>query len=283
MFSMRRTPLRLTLAITILTGAACLQAQDEPPTSQQQGRGAQSTREFLGLGPAPDAAAAALGEPLYQNNCGTCHGPTGRGAQGPNLVRSTLVLHDEKGEALAPVIKDGRPQGGMPAFPTLSSAQIYNISQYLHLQVELTANRGTYGSTYAGLRGQTSGDARRGEAYFSGPGGCTQCHSAGGDLAKVGSKYPQPAAIQTRMLWPVSQGPAKVTVKLASGKTISGKLKSFTDFDVSLIDADGRYHGFSRDRVTVEIADPIGPHRALLPKYSDADIHDLAAYLVTLK
>src|SRR5437899_9075160 len=83
------------------------------------GGGRAGTREFLGLGPAPDEAAAKKGEPLYKQNCSTCHGETARGAQGPNLVRSVLVLHDEKGEEIGPVIKSGRPQGGMPGFPNL--------------------------------------------------------------------------------------------------------------------------------------------------------------------
>ncbi len=127
-----------------------------PGTRRQGGRGAGGTREFLGLGPAPDADAAKLGAPTYKENCGACHGETGRGSQGPNLVRSTVVLHDEKGEEIGPIITKGRPQAGMPAFPALKPEDIYNISQYLHMQVELVANRGTYGQSYGTLRSQTS-------------------------------------------------------------------------------------------------------------------------------
>src|SRR5947209_14006064 len=103
------------------------------------GRG--STREFLGLGAEPDQAAAKKGEPVYKQNCATCHGETARGAQAPSLVRSVLVLHDEKGEEIGPVIKNGRPQAGMPAFPNLSADDLFNVAQYLHLQVELAANQ----------------------------------------------------------------------------------------------------------------------------------------------
>src|SRR4051812_33656155 len=123
------------------------------------GGGRGSTREFLGLGAAPDEAAAKKGEPVYKQNCATCHGESARGAQGPNLGRSVVVLHDEKGEEIGPVIKNGRPQAGMPGFPQLSADDINNVAQYLHLQVELAANRGTYGTTYGGLRNQASGDA----------------------------------------------------------------------------------------------------------------------------
>src|SRR4051794_33533363 len=246
-------------------------------------RGAQGTRDFLGLGPAPDAAAAAKGDPLYKQNCGACHGPTARGAQGPNLVRSVTVLHDEKGEEIGPVIKNGRPQAGMPGFPNLSAEEINSIAQYLHLQVELAANRGTYGTTYGGLRGQTSGDAKKGEAFFNGAGGCKNCHSVTGDLAKIGSRIPQPTALQSRFLWPTTPGPQKATVTSASGQTVAGTVRTLNDFDVSLMDAAGNYHSWKRSEVKVDVEDKLAGHRALLPKYSDADIHNLAAYLVTLK
>ena len=140
------------------------------------GGGAAGLRDFLGLGTAPDAAAAKKGEPLYKQNCSTCHGENARGAQGPNLVRSVSVLHDEKGEEIGPIIKAGR--AGMPPFPGLSPDDIYNISQYLKLQVELAANRGTYAQTYGDLRNKVTGDPKAGEAFFKA--NCTACHSADG-------------------------------------------------------------------------------------------------------
>lgn len=274
----------------LLFAALGLFAQDEPggggpprPGARRNARGAEGTREFLGLGPAPDQAAAAKGEPVYKQNCGTCHGQTGRGAQAPSLVRSVLVLHDEKGEEVGPVIKNGRPQSGMPAFPNLSADDIYNISQYLHLQVELAANRGTYGATYGNLRNQTTGHAKRGEEFFNGAGGCKGCHSVTGDLAKVGTKFPQAAMMQARFLWPAAQGPAKVKVTLPSGETVNGTVRTLNDVDVSFNDSTGQYRYYRRDQVKVEVEDKLAGHRALLPRYTDANIHDVAAYLVTLK
>src|SRR5215471_19874796 len=144
MFNLRRSLLyAVPLALFLLVSSLMAQ-EDAPPAGPgaQGGRGGRggrggggrgNTREFLGLGPAPDEAAAKKGEPLYKQNCATCHGENARGSQGPNLVRSVAVLHDEKGEELGPLIKGGRPQGGMPGFPALSQEDIYNISQYLHL------------------------------------------------------------------------------------------------------------------------------------------------------
>jgi mono/diheme cytochrome c family protein len=280
--------LAAALAAVIAAPVLCAQ-EDMPPAGRgggQGGRGGRggrggTTREFLGLGPAPDEAAAKKGEPLYKQSCATCHGENARGAQGPNLVRSVVVLHDEKGEEIGPVIKNGRPQSGMPGFPAFSQDDLNNISQYLHLQVELAANRGTYGATYGTLRNQTSGDAGKGEAFFKTS--CTSCHSATGDLARIGAKFTQATALQSRFLWPATPGPETATVTTPSGQKITGTIRRLSDFEVSLTDANGEYHSWPRDRVTVQIEEKLAGHRALLPKYTDADIHNLTAYLVTLK
>src|ERR1700719_365125 len=162
----------------LLLAATLLNAQED---ARPPGRG--STREFLGLGPAPDPVAAVRGEKLYGPTCGFCHGPKARGAEGPNLVRSALVLHDEKGELIGPAIAKGFPDKGMPAFPNFAEGQLLDIAQYLHLQVELVANRGTYKRLNV-----VTGDARAGEAWFNGAGGCKSCHSATGDLAHIGTR-----------------------------------------------------------------------------------------------
>jgi cytochrome c oxidase cbb3-type subunit III len=275
---------RRSVSVFMLFGlgslAICQEPQMDAPT-RPGGRGRANTREFLGLGPAPDQAAAKLGDPIYKQNCGTCHGENGRGSQGPNLVRSTVVLHDEKGEEIGPVIKNGRPQSGMPAFPALSKDDLYNISQYLHLQVELAANRGLYGQTYSNQRSQTTGDAKKGQAFFQS--NCASCHALEGTFAKIGTKYAQAAAMQSRFLWPTPQGPRHATVTTPSGQTIEGNIVKYDDFFISLRTAKGDFHEWPLAEVKVQIEDKLSGHRALLPKYTDADIHNTTAYLVTLK
>jgi cytochrome c oxidase cbb3-type subunit 3 len=286
---MKRTTIYLFLA-AVLVAMAHLSAQEpEPPAAGGRGGGrggrgrggAEATRQFLGLGPAPDTAAAKLGEPLYKENCAACHGANARGAQGPNLVRSVVVLHDEKANDIGPVIKQGRPQAGMPAFPGLNNDQIYQIAEYLHLQVELAANRGSYGQTYAGLRSQASGDVTKGKVFFDAH--CTQCHSATGDLAHIAAKFSQAPLMQSRFLWPTDRAPQKATVTTADGKSYSGSIREMDDFGVSLVDSSGEYHYWPADKVTVKTEDKLAGHRALLPQYSDADIHNVTAYLLTLK
>jgi len=269
-------------AVGVLLAIAVVSAQQQ--AGQGRGRGGGTTREFLGLGRPPDAEVAARGEKLYTATCSFCHGPDARGAGGPSLVRSELVLHDDKGELIGAVILKGRPEKGMPPMPDTTPTQIAEISEYLHLLVERSANRGLYGTLYS--NDVLTGDAKAGEAYFNGAGGCRACHSPAGDLAHVGSKY-SGAALQNRWLYPSGGrgggAPPEATVTLASGERVTGRIRQMDDFDVSIVDASGLYHSWPRSRATVQIADPLKGHRERLAHYTDTDVHNVTAYLATLK
>jgi len=261
------------IAAAVLAAAVAFAQEDGP----RPGGARFNTREFLGLGAAPDPAAAARGEQIYKPNCGFCHGEKARGAAGPNLVRSSTVLHDEKGETLGAFLLKGEPDKGMPAFPALSKDQLYDVAQYLHLQVELVANRGLYKRLNV-----VTGDAHAGEEYFRA--NCASCHSTTGDLAHVGAKY-APDQLQNRLVWPSLKPGTKrtITIRLTDGQTIKGTLKQIDDINVSILDDSGSFHSWPTDTVKVEIEDRLAGHRQLLDRYSDADIHNLTAYLVTLK
>src|SRR3984957_10949438 len=224
-----------------------------------------------------DKAAAERGKGYFSSSCSFCHGSLATGTeQAPNLLRSPLVLQDHNGDTLGPFLKQGRPTLGMPAFSSLPPQQIQDISAFLHARVQQV--RGTRMPETALL----VGDPKAGLAYFNGAGKCSTCHSATGDLAHIGSKE-QPLALTTSFLTP----PAKlseVTVVLPSGQSVKGKLEYLDEFTVSLVDSAGVYHTWPRDRIkAVEVVDPLAAHKAMLPVYTDKDIHDLLAYLVTLK
>jgi len=106
-----------------------------------------------------------------------------------------LVLDDEKGDKIGPVILEGRPQKGMPKFP-MSQAQIADISAFLRAQAQNKGNRMTYQ-----IQNVITGDPKAGEAYFNGTGKCNSCHSPHGDLAGVATKY-DAVTLQARFLYP---------------------------------------------------------------------------------
>ena len=127
---------------------------------------------FSVFGAQPDRAAAARGAPLFQQNCAFCHGPQARGAEGPSLITSDVVLGDDHGEHLVPFLKKGRPEKGMPSFASVSDDQLKDIAEFLHLQVEDVANRGAYH-----VLNILVGDPAKGQAYVAA--NCMSCHTAG--------------------------------------------------------------------------------------------------------
>jgi cytochrome c oxidase cbb3-type subunit 3 len=227
--------------------------------------------------PAADQAAADRGQGIFSSSCSFCHGSKATGTeQAPNLLRSPIVFQDHGGDKLGAFLKQGRPTLGMPAFPTLEPQQVQDISAFLHARIQQV--RGTRLPETALL----VGDSKAGLAYFNGAGKCSTCHSATGDLAHIGSKD-QPLALTTSFLTPPAK-PSEVTVVLQSGQTVQGKLEYLDEFTVSLVDPAGVYHTWPRDRTkSVAVVDPLAAHKALLTMYTDKDIHDLLAYLVTLK
>jgi len=278
---------RIALPAALLLSAISLYAQ-EPPASAS-GRGIAAAI----AGAKEDPAAFDRGAKLYGVHCAGCHGATGRGNAGaPDLIRSLVVLGDEKGILIAPILRNGLPDQGMPK-PTLTEAEISDLVAWLHVQTYAAGHR----TTYAFLDVVT-GDPKKGEAYFNSTGTCSTCHSVTGDLRGIGSRF-EPIALQQIWLQPrraggrggrgAAAGPSRsaitVTVTLPSGQKISGTLDRIDDFIVSLRDDAGTYRSFTRDGATpnVEIRDPLKAHRDLLSKYTDADIHNVTAYLVTLK
>jgi len=238
-------------------------------------------RQFLGLGREPDAKVAAEGAKLFGPTCGFCHGANARGGAGPDLLRSSVVLDDNQGEVLGPVIRKGFPDKGMPGFPALTDEQVSQIAEFLHEQVYLAANRGTYQ-----VQNIVTGNPKAGEAYFNGEGKCNTCHSPSGDLAHIASKL-KPSDLQQALLYPAAVGthpPPQVTVTLKNGAAMTGALKYLDDFYVSFDDSSGTLHSIELQRgVKVSVEDKLVFHRTMLEKYTDAQVHDLTAYLVTLK
>lgn len=238
-----------------------------------------------------DVAAAARGKALYTQDCASCHGPMARGGigKGPDLVRSITVLHDRYGSTLGPFLRTNHPLPNGQHLPNFTKAQITDLSHFLHQQLNNTLRSGPYTKVLNVL----TGDASAGAVYFNGAGGCNKCHSATGDLASIASRYDAPT-LQQRFLFPrvaaftrngiTPRKPVTVAVTKPDGSTTSGTLVRIDDFTVSLRDADGNYHSWTRTpQLKIERHDPYAAHDELLDKYTDRDIHNVVAYLETLK
>ena len=224
-------------------------------------------------------AAVERGHKQFEQACGFCHGPEATGARGPDLVRSPLVAHDVKGDKLGEIIRLGRPDKGMPAMP-LTDEQVLDIAAYLHARAAEALKSAEIPSKYP-MEKLLTGDPEAGKAYFNGAGGCKTCHSPTGDLAMIATKY-SPIDLEARMLYPRGKNSIAV-VTLPSGEQVKGPLAHADDFVIALRDDSGWYRSFLRDRVKVELHDPLAVHRELLDKLTQADVHNLFAYLEGLK
>lgn len=250
---MRKLPARGILrALLVLIPCLCLAASSDPPLVQK-------------------------GRQQFQQACGFCHGEDAAGSRGPDLIRSPLVNHDKDGDLIGVVIKNGRPDKGMPAFP-FGDDQIKAISAFLHSQAHKALRSASVPRDYP-LSRLLTGNAPAGKSYFADH--CASCHSPSGDLAKVASRY-KPLDLQQRFLYPRGANSTAV-VTLPSGQQVKGTLEHMDDFSVAIRDGDGWYRSWHRDNVKVEVKNPLAAHRELLDQYTDADIHNLFAYLQTLK
>lgn len=279
----------MVLSVVLLAASAAAQAQLPPPA-------------FPGLTRPPgDPAVVDRGRQLYDIHCRACHGADLRGGDmgGPNLLRSPVVLGDQSGEAIGPAIRDGRmPEGGgrpMPPLP-LPEPDLKAVAEYLHSVIRTAQPQGAPpAGAQKPVLNLLVGDAKRGRRFFDAQ--CISCHSASGDMAGIGARLTDIEQLQNswvsgRRLGP--PGPAKtprraqVKVVLEDGETVSGTLERLDDFGVALRDDSGAYRSFTLRGSTasassVVVDDPMEGHRRLWPKLSNNDMHDVTAFLATLK
>jgi len=225
----------------------------------------------------PDPKSIERGRKQFEQACGFCHGNDATGARGPDLIRSSLVNRDKDGNLIGPVVRAGRVDKGMPAF-AYNEAQMTDLSAFLHDRLRAALASASVPRDYP-VEKLLTGNSATGKAYFAGH--CAQCHSATGDLRGVASRY-TPINLEARFLYPSGKR-STVTVTLPSGEKISGTLAHIDEFNVALRDGTGWYKSWPRENVKVEVNDPLEKHREMLHQYSDADVHNLFAYLETLK
>jgi mono/diheme cytochrome c family protein len=280
------------IALTALIASVAVGAQQ--PAAGGGTAGGRGRIGGAGIGAYPardpgDPVAIERGRSIYSTNCAFCHGADTRGgASGPSLLRSAIVLDDKSGELIGPVVQAGRPDRGMPKFP-MSNDQIADLAAFLH---SFAVNG--YDSSRQRPATIVVGNAGAGQAVFKTK--CASCHSATGDLRGLATRVPDPRMLQQSWLMPgstVGRGggpmparsrPPSVTVTLPSGQKFEGELERVDDFFVALRTADGGRRAFrTTDGTKVDVKDPLVAHRELLPTYTDPEIHNLTAFLVTLK
>lgn len=227
------------------------------------------------------------GRTRFAAQCGFCHGRDAAGGEsGPDLTRSAMVAADNRGDRIGPLVRTGRIDKGMPAF-TLSDPDLTAIVAFIHDQKD-QADAATGGRRAVDVGDLQTGDASAGKRYFDGA--CARCHSTTGDLAGVATRL-QGLALLQRMLNPTSggrggaggRGVPTVTVTTSAGQMVTGKLAYRDEFTIALTDAAGWYRSWPASQVKVSVDDPLQAHVDQLAKYTDVDMHNVLAYLQTLR
>jgi mono/diheme cytochrome c family protein len=230
-----------------------------------------------GKGPSGLAEAGGM---LFHQNCAFCHGRDAMGGEtGPDLTESKLVLSDTTGEKIAEVVREGKPNNKMPGF-NFSSQEIQSLIAFIHFR-EAEAKTHPGGRRGVSVEDLQTGNAKAGKEYFDGPGGCVKCHSPRGDLAGLANRY-QGLQLERRMLYP-RDATSTVTVTLPTGQKVNGTLAYRDEFTVALRDSTGFYRSWPTNLVRFTVQSPADAHVELFSKYTDEDIHNLMAYLQTLR
>jgi len=226
------------------------------------------------------SSLSEAGETLFRQNCAFCHGRDAQGGEtGPDLTQSRLVRRDVGGDRISEVVRNGRPEKKMPAFH-FSNQEMYSLAAFIHAAQAKAASRpgGRRGVEVADLQ---TGNVDAGRQYFNGAGKCVTCHSPTGDLAGVASRY-EGLQLEEQMLYP-RDVKNRVTVTVTTGQQLSGVVAYIDEFTVALRDANGNYHSWPVNRVKYKLDAPVNAHVDQFSKYTDDDIHNLMAYLQTLR
>lgn len=226
------------------------------------------------------------GQKVFSAQCGFCHGRDAMGGEsGPDLTRSSLVAEDLRGDKLGAVVRSGRVDKGMPAF-NLSDADLLAMVAFIHDQKK-KAESLTGGRRSVDVADLQTGDIESGKRYFDSR--CATCHSPVGDLGGIAKRL-QGLALLQRMLYPGSgrepgrpPSPPKVVVTLASGQEVTGVVAYRDEFTIALTDANGWYRSWPTAQVKFTVDDPLQAHVEQLGRYTDSDMHNVLAYLQSLR
>jgi len=215
------------------------------------------------------------GRAIYRSNCGFCHGLTGLGGRGPNLVSGEFKSDDEIKKA----VKSGVPGSTMPSFPDFSEEQLNSLIAFLRQLAGLTT-----------AKEEVNGDPLKGRAVYE-RNGCAACHQIGNqgsvygpDLSRVGAARPV-AYLRESIVEPSADIPEQyegVTVVTAEDRKVTGIRIHEDTFSVQLRLPDQKLVSFSKEQLTKVVY----PKESLMPAFktlSQEDLENLIAYLKSLK
>jgi cytochrome c oxidase cbb3-type subunit 3 len=221
------------------------------------------------------------GEPRFVARCGFCHGrDAGGGEGGPDLTRSDLVARDDYGSAIEPYILESAGSSGVHDIE-VEEDELRGIVAFIHAR-KAVAEAMLGGRRFVEPEDLRTGDPDAGREYFNGAGGCSDCHSPSGDLAGIASRR-EGLDLMRAMLAPRPSERPEVRVVTSSGEVVTGRLIERDEFMIAITDEEGQRREWATGDVGFAVDDPMEAHFEILGRYTDEEMHDVYAYLETLR
>jgi putative heme-binding domain-containing protein len=227
--------------------------------------------------PSHEPKSSVPGRASFNSTCAGCHGLDGHGSDKAVNIASgrARALSDTQ---LASIISNGIPETGMPAFHTLTQAQVHALVSYL---------RSLQGKAEARV---LPGDPKRGRELFFGKGGCAACHSISGEGGFLGPDLTEYAATNspeglrneiTKFPRTPAHGYRPAVVTTTRGERLEGLIRNEDNFSMQLQTADGNFHLLRKSDVqSCEHRDGSLMPANYRDKFSDSELNDLVSYLM---
>lgn len=214
------------------------------------------------------------GRAIYRSNCAFCHGLTGLGGRGPDLV-----THRKPDAEIKRIIREGVPGSTMPSFGGFEEDELNNITAFLR-QLAGTGS----------APGSAKGDPGRGRALYTKL-ACASCHQVGNegstygpDLTRVGAARPV-HYLRESITEPSADVPPQyegVAVVTRQGTKVQGVRVNEDTFSVQLRDSSQKFRSFLKE----EVKEVATVKQSLMPEYKQlapGDLDDLVSYLASLR
>jgi cytochrome c oxidase cbb3-type subunit III len=215
------------------------------------------------------------GRTIFASTCAGCHGLDGRGSErAPDIAKKREIQRLSDPE-LVGIVRDGVPGTGMPAFHSLSIAEIKSVVAYLRV---LQGNN---------KPATLPGDPERGGVLFA-KAGCLRCHTVAGkggfiaaDLSSYGHTHSL-TEIRNAIAHRNESGEIRsVLVSTRDGQKYSGRIRNEDNFSLQLQTLDGTFYFFSKSEIErVEDTSPSFLPSDYNSSLSSKELDDIVSYLV---
>jgi cytochrome c oxidase cbb3-type subunit 3 len=225
-------------------------------------------------------AEHSAGQRTFESSCAPCHGLNGKGGEhAPDVATRPDIVGLSDSDILK-VLREGKPQSGMPPFAGLGTAKLLDTLNYLRL---LQGKR---------IAPTVVGSAEKGKEVFFGQAGCSVCHMVHGsggflgpDLSDYGASHSADEIVSAIMSAEKRPGTHKGLAKATTrdGRQISGLVRNEDNLSVQLQAPDGVFYSLEKSDLS-ELVFDMAPLMSddYASRLSKAALDQLVGYLLSV-